>query len=78
MTLQTESLHVRDVAFPATFDNGLDVVGVPERLTGAPFPFGGCSDFSGTSQSLQVAKLCHAIDVAAGADAAVALEDPVA
>lgn len=77
VTLQAERAHVGEVAFSAAFGNGDDVIGIPESFSAAEIPRGESAGARGTPQAFDVVKLSRAIEAANGADAAVALKNPL-
>lgn len=74
VALEAEGPHIGKVTFAPTFRNGQDVIGIPECLSAAKFPFGGGSKAGGSAQAQEAAKFRDAVDAANGADASIPVE----
>jgi hypothetical protein len=76
MAAQAEGADVGEVAFATAFDDGHDVIGVPERFarTSAEAPMREERGAAGPSGEAQLAGSSDGVDAAIGADAAIALE----
>ena len=73
MALQAERAHIGEVAFAAAFDDGDDVIGIPEMPAEAPFSFELPAGFE--IEFAFIAAERFGVDAALGADAAVAREN---
>jgi len=49
MALQAKGPHIRNVAFPATFYNRNDMIGIPQAFSAAQVPLGGSAEASGSA-----------------------------
>ncbi len=78
VALETESTHVGEIAFAAALGDRQDVIGVPEGFAAAHRPFGGGPRASRTSEALDSVKLGDAVEMANGADTAIASENTFA
>ncbi len=78
MTFQAEGTHIGEIAFAAAFGDGQDVIGIPKRLSVFEPPLGSSGYAGGTTHPFDAAQFGDAINAAEGADAAIALKDPLA
>jgi hypothetical protein len=49
MALQAKGAHIRKAAFPATFYNRDDMIGIPQAFSAAQVPLGGSTEASGSA-----------------------------
>src|SRR5579862_5528192 len=77
MALQAESADVCEIAFASAFDDGNDMVSVPEGFSeaAAQAPVEEGFQACGAAQALDAAFGFEAVDAALSANAAVALQD---
>jgi len=75
MAFQTQSLHVRQVAFASSFRHRNDVMRVPKRLAAFETPIKRSLNSRRSAQSADSLELCQTIQAASSAYAMVALED---
>jgi hypothetical protein len=48
MALQAKGAHIRKIAFPATFNDRDDMIGIPQAFSTAQVPLGGSAKASGS------------------------------
>jgi hypothetical protein len=76
MTFQTESLHVCEIALPASFHHGNNVIGIPKRLAATEAPITQSLDARCSTEPPDSAELGQAIQAASGTHATIAFKDP--
>jgi len=76
VALQTEGANVREIAFATTFHHWNDMVGIPQALSGtaAQAPIEKKLEPGSASETFQLPLSIQAVDSAAGANAAIALQ----
>jgi hypothetical protein len=77
MAFQAKRSYVLEITFSAAFDDGNDMIGVPEALSAGrsepESPFQSSLQAGRATQSLKVSPGCQTVDATLGAHASVAL-----
>jgi hypothetical protein len=78
MTLQTQGADVLKIAFAPAFNDGYNVIGVPQSFSRALPPTERSFQASGAAETFELPLGLQAIDPATGANAAIAFQDSLA